>query len=108
MPQVSDEKPAVVSGEQKPASAYWRSLNELENTPEFNEYLKREFPGIKADELSENSRRRFLQLMGASIALATVTGCWKEDKVVPAVKGDSSFVPGTAKHFATAMEVGGV
>jgi len=107
MPQVTDETPSV-AGETKPAPTYWRSLNELENTPEFNEYLKREFPGIKADELSENSRRRFLQLMGASIALATVTGCWKEDKIIPAVKGDSAFVPGTSKHFATAMEIGGV
>jgi MoCo/4Fe-4S cofactor protein with predicted Tat translocation signal len=102
MSQVNDPKP------ERRAPAYWRSLSELENTPEFSAFLKREFPGIKSEELNEHSRRRFLQLMGASIALASATGCWKEDKVVPAATGDSSIVPGVPKHFATAMEIGGV
>jgi MoCo/4Fe-4S cofactor protein with predicted Tat translocation signal len=50
---------------------YWRSLGELSDTPEFREWLEHEFPAgaaeLKGDEWS---RRSFLKLMGASIALA--------------------------------------
>ena len=57
---------------------YWRSLDELSNTPEFREWLEREFPD-GASELEENdwSRRDFLKLMGASMALAGIglTSC---------------------------------
>ena len=53
---------------------YWRSLEELAQTPEFREAMEREFPQIEL-ERSPEGRRRFLQLMGASMALAGVTGC---------------------------------
>jgi len=50
---------------------YWRSVNELSDTLEFREWLEREFPAgaaeLKGDEWS---RRSFLKLMGASMALA--------------------------------------
>ena len=48
---------------------YWRSLEELAQTPEFEELLYREFPQ-QASELPEGvDRRRFLQLAAASLAL---------------------------------------
>ena len=50
---------------------YWRSLNELADTPEFRGWLEREFPAGAAQlEGDEVSRRSFLKLMGASMALA--------------------------------------
>ena len=60
---------------------YWRSLNELTQTPEFQEALAREFPVGGAELPADFSRRHFLQIMGASLALAgaasssVATGC---------------------------------
>ena len=48
----------------------WRGLEELADTPEFRERLRREFPQDAAQWLDPVSRRRFLHLMGASLALA--------------------------------------
>ena len=49
---------------------YWRGLEELANHPQFEELLHREFP-VQADEWGNPvTRRTFLSLMGASLALA--------------------------------------
>ena len=53
---------------------FWRSLDELADTPEFNELLKREFPHGAAEWRDPVSRRNFLKLMGASLALAGLSG----------------------------------
>ena len=59
----------------RPRKKYWRSVAELDENPEFRQYLDREFP-VAASEFPEGiSRRRWLQLMGASLAVAGVTGC---------------------------------
>src|ERR1700675_1446600 len=50
---------------------YWRSLEELADPPEFRSWLEREFPAGAA-ELDGVSRRNFLRLMGASMALAGI------------------------------------
>ena len=49
---------------------YWRSLEELAGTPEFQEMLHREFPKGASEWVESVSRRGFLQLMGASLAMA--------------------------------------
>ena len=50
---------------------YWRSLGELSDTPEFRQWLEREFPAGAAEISADDwSRRSFLKLMGASMALA--------------------------------------
>src|ERR1700726_2774526 len=52
---------------------YWRGLEELSNTPEFQEWLQREFPAGAAElDTDAFSRRNFVGLMGASVALAGV------------------------------------
>ncbi|MCS6927498.1 MAG: TAT-variant-translocated molybdopterin oxidoreductase, partial [Candidatus Binatia bacterium] len=65
---------------------YWRSLEELAETEEFQELLHREFPR-QAAVLDAVSRRRFLQLMGASLALAGLGGCTRKptERIVPYV-----------------------
>src|SRR6184192_4437608 len=86
---------------------YWRSLGELSDTPEFREWLEREFPAGTA-ELSgdEWSRRDFLKLMGASMTLAGIglTSCRRpENHLVPFTKNVEWTIPGKFLYYATAM-----
>ena len=86
---------------------YWRSLGELSDTPEFREWLEREFPAGTA-ELNgvEWSRRSFLKLMGASMALAGfgLNGCRRpEAHLVPFTKSAEWTIPGKFLYYATAM-----
>ena len=86
---------------------YWRSLGQLSDTPEFRGWLEREFPaGASEMKGGEVSRRNFLQLMGASLALAglSFSGCRRPEKhLVPFSKGVEWSVPGKALFFATSM-----
>ena len=63
--------------EQASGPQYWRSLEELAGAPEFQEMLHREFPKGASEWVDSVSRRGFLRLMGASMALAGMTGCTK-------------------------------
>ena len=63
---------------------YWKSLDELVQTPEFREAVRREFPDDEWDRLPPASRRTFLKVMGASMAFAGLTACrWPEEEIVP-------------------------
>lgn len=87
--------------------AYWRSLDDLADTPEFRDWLEREFPA-GASELLEGSRRSFLKLMGASVALAgaaAIPGCRRPDhKIMPYSREvPEEVIPGKALYYATSM-----
>ncbi len=86
---------------------YWRSLGELSDTPEFRGWLEREFPAGAAEiEGDEVSRRSFLKLMGASMALAGfgLNSCRKpEMHLVPFTKSAEWVIPGKFLYYATAM-----
>jgi len=86
-------------------SPYWRSLRELADSPEYREALEREFPEGAVDRPGAFSRRGFLQLLGASVALAGFSGCrWPEDKIVPYARRPAGRAPGKPVSFATALE----
>ena len=88
---------------------YWRSLQELAQDPEFLEQLHREFPKGASEWLSPVSRRGFLGLMGASLALAGMTGCIKQplEEIVPYVVQPENITPGLPKFYATAFTFSG-
>jgi MoCo/4Fe-4S cofactor protein with predicted Tat translocation signal len=88
---------------------YWRSLEELAGSPEFQEMLHREFPKGASDWVDSVSRRGFLQLMSASLALAGMTGCTKLplEPIVPYVKQPEDVVPGRPMFYATATVLSG-
>src|SRR5258707_15792607 len=88
---------------------YWRSLEELAASPEFQEMLHREFPKGASEWLDAVSRRGFLKLMGASLAMAGMTACTKQplEPIVPYVKQPEEVVPGRPLFFATAFTLGG-
>jgi molybdopterin-containing oxidoreductase family iron-sulfur binding subunit len=86
---------------------YWRSLGELNDTPEFRQWLEREFAEGTAElNGSEWSRRDFVKLMGASMALAGVglTSCRRPElHLVPFTKNVEWTIPGKFLYYATAM-----
>jgi molybdopterin-containing oxidoreductase family iron-sulfur binding subunit len=89
---------------------YWRSLEELADTPEFREYIHREFPSQASEFNDPAGRRQFLKLMGASLALAGVGACTRQpyEKLVPYVRQPEEVIPGRPLFFATAMPLGGL
>jgi MoCo/4Fe-4S cofactor protein with predicted Tat translocation signal len=88
---------------------YWRSLESLSETPEFKEFLHREFPQNASEWLDPVGRRGFLKLMGASLALAGVSACTRQpyEEIVPYVRQPEEEVPGKPLFFATAMPMNG-
>ena len=84
---------------------HWRSLEELRDSAGLEQFIKEE-SGPVIDELG---RRRFLQLMGASLALAGVSGCTMQpdERIVPFVQAPEELIPGKPLHFATAMPQNG-
>jgi molybdopterin-containing oxidoreductase family iron-sulfur binding subunit len=92
-----------------PVRSHWRSLEELARTAAFEEGVHREFP-IGASELpNEWSRRQFLKLMGASLALAGATSCTRQplERIVPYVRQPEELIPGKPLFFASALTLGG-
>jgi MoCo/4Fe-4S cofactor protein with predicted Tat translocation signal len=102
--QTARERIAQTSGPE-----YWRSLEELAGSEEFQEMLHREFPKGASEWVDSVSRRGFLRLMGASLALAGMTACTKQplEPIVPYVKQPEELVPGRPLFYATAMTLGG-
>src|SRR6186997_1570786 len=89
--------------------AYWRSLDELANTEEFQDFVAREFPSQASEFNDPAGRRQFLKLMGASLALAGVGACTRqpEEKLIPYVRQPEELIPGRPLFYATAMPLGG-
>jgi len=88
---------------------YWRSLEELAGSPDFQAMLHREFPKGASEWLDSVSRRGFLKLMGASLAMAGMTACTKQplEPIVPYVRQPEEVVPGRPLFFATAFSLSG-
>ncbi len=83
---------------------YWRTLEELAQTPEFAATVEREVPRFR-DVLGAFDRRRFLQLMAASMALGGLSACGPEPnprQLLPYVEQPPGIVPGRSRYYATA------
>jgi len=83
---------------------YWQSVDELANTAEFQAAVEREFPDQAQEWVDPVSRRGFMKLMGASLALAGMAGCTKQpdEAIYPYVKQPEDLVLGKSNYFATA------
>jgi len=88
---------------------FWRSLEELAGSAEFREMMRREFPKGASEWLDTVSRRGFLKLMGASLAMAGMTACTKQplEPIVPYVRQPEDVIPGRPMFYATAFSLGG-
>ncbi len=89
---------------------FWRTLEEAADTEAFQELLRQEFPEQPLPPPGL-SRRRFLTLMGASLALAGLGGCSvrpaPSGTMVPQARAPETYVPGRPLFFATAMSLNG-
>jgi MoCo/4Fe-4S cofactor protein with predicted Tat translocation signal len=93
----------------KTGRQYWRCMEELSDDPRFEEMLHREFPRHASELPAGVDRRKFLQLMGASLALAGLTGCGSDEneKIVPYVRQPENTIPGIPQFYATTMPLAG-
>ncbi|MCC6671373.1 MAG: TAT-variant-translocated molybdopterin oxidoreductase [Planctomycetes bacterium] len=107
----ADQPLPIASGEQDLATAerqYFRSLDQLEQTPEYLENLHREFPEGASEWTDPVSRRSFLGLIGASLGLAGMTSCRKPvTRILPFQKNPAGYAPGAAQYYATCFVSGG-
>ncbi len=94
---------------QKTGPEYWRSLEELAGSEEFQTALHREFPKGASEWVDSVSRRGFLKVMGASLGLAGMTGCVRLplEPIVPYVRQPEGVIPGRPMYYATASTLGG-
>ncbi len=85
---------------------FWKNLDELADTPEFQELMCEEFPRqAGAGEWANSvSRRGFMKVMGASFALAGLAGCTKQpdEPIYPYIKQPEDIILGLPTFFATA------
>ena len=88
---------------------YWRSLEELAGREDFHALMEREFPHTAPRDMTPLSRREFVRLMGASLALAGLAGCAFQpaEKILPYVEQPENLIPGKPLFYATAMTMGG-
>ena len=84
---------------------YWRSIDELAGTPEFEAAVAKEFPDAAQEWIDPVSRRGFMKLMGASMAMAGLAGCTKQpdEPIYPYIKAPEDLILGKPNYFATAF-----
>ena len=89
----------------KSGKRFWKNLDELAEAPGFHEMLEREFPRQASEWVDAVSRRGFLKVMGASLALAGLAGCTKQpdEPIFPYVKAPEDLILGKPMYFATAF-----
>ncbi len=87
--------------------SYWRSLNHLENNAEYRKFAESEFQEGASEVVDPVTRRKFLSIMGASMALAGLVSCRRPvEKIIPYVTKPEEITLGIAKHYASAMNLG--
>ena len=88
----------------------WRSVEEFVDAPEFEEFVKYEYPEHAEEWENGLSRRNFMKVMGASLAFAGLSGCVIQpaEKIVPYVSQPENVIPGKPLFYSTAMTLGGI
>ncbi len=107
--QIETKKPTLAEVRAKLANQqgkrFWRSVDELAETPEFAEMVAKEFPSQASEWIDPVSRRAFLKVMGASMALAGLAGCTKQpdEPIYPYVTAPPDLTLGKPVYFASAF-----
>ena len=84
---------------------YWRSLDEVAQTPEFVNFLQREFPEDATEVPNSLTRRNFGKILAAGAALSgtiLTPSCRRpEEKIMPYAQAPEDVIPGKPLFFAT-------
>lgn len=87
----------------------WRSAADRDGAPGYERLRTDEFLPEGDEPSTETSRRTFLKVMGASMAMAGLAGCRRpEETVLPYARKPEEVIPGVANYYATSMPQGGV
>ncbi len=87
---------------------YWRSLDQVADTPEFREWVEREFPSTAVEMMDGNTRRTMLKVMAASFGLAGLAACTRPVvHLAPQTRGREDYSPGSPYNYTTAMAING-
>ncbi len=98
----------IVEAPAGPKVKAWRSLPHLHQEDGFAESVQGEFIPGASDRPGNASRRNFLQLLGASMALAGLAACRRPaEEVWPFADRPEELIPGVPLHYATAMPLRG-
>ncbi len=88
----------------KEQKKYWKGLEELNRTPEFEKYAKKEFPEhLPLDgQDNEPTRRDFLKMMGFGIGAVSLAACEAPiRKAIPYVKKPETIDPSIPNYYAS-------
>ena len=86
--------PIITGQKTESGRQYWRSLEQLHQSPSFDRWVEREFP-LNATQLDEPSRRTLLKLMAASFGLAGAVACRRPvENILPFSRGVEDLIPG--------------
>lgn len=89
----------------------WSGLDEYLNSPAFHAAMADEFPEQASEWTDPVTRRNFLTVMGASLALAGAAGCTPRPapmrKILPYTRKPEQITPGVPNLFATAFSLAG-
>ncbi len=98
----NDFQHTTESDENLAPNTYWKSLGELARNKEYEDYEHREF-GKVASELGDPvSRKSFLRIMGASIAMAGFAACRRPvQKILPYSRQPEDVTIGIPMHYAS-------
>ena len=70
---------------------YWKSIDDKNNSDRIKSLIEDEFPAGTAELADIMTRKKFLSLMGASMAMAGLVGCRKPvQKILPYISVVSS------------------
>ena len=90
---------------QEHGAKYWKSLDDLAETPAFKEWVEKEFPS-GASELEGVGRRNFMKIMAASFGLAGLgmTGCRRpKQHILPYAQQPENLIPGVANFYCSSV-----
>jgi molybdopterin-containing oxidoreductase family iron-sulfur binding subunit len=87
------------------SAAGWQGLDKVATQPGFDRRVEQEFPAQAQEWVDPVSRRGFMKLMGASLAMAGLAGCTKQpdEPIYPYVKAPEDLILGKPNYFATAF-----
>ena len=91
---------------------YWRSLAQLNETPEVRQWIEQEFPAGASLAPEGETRRDWMKLMSASFLLAGLggvgAGCRRpEEQFLPFGKQPENYVHGGWQYYASAFPIRG-